>query len=111
MRVSFIAAALSLISSGLAFNASEGILRGVNIGGWLVFEKWLLEGTNNPLVNVNATDQWTLDSTPGAAEKLKQHWDTWFTEEDMRKIKSYGLNAYVNANHSTNHEDGLVANP
>ncbi|KAF2645171.1 putative glucan 1,3-beta-glucosidase [Massarina eburnea CBS 473.64] len=41
----------------------------------------------------NATDQWSFDQTPGAAEKLRQHWDTYITEDDIAKIASYGMNA------------------
>lgn len=68
-------------------------LRGVNIGNWLVLEKWM-DSTNlfsGPFAN--AIDQWTFDSTPGAKAALQQHWSTWFTEADVEIIKSWGLNA------------------
>lgn len=67
-------------------------LRGVNIGGWLILEKWM----NPDLFTgpfAEASDQWTFDSTPGAAEALQNHWSTYFTEADVWTIKSYGFNA------------------
>ena len=67
-------------------------LRGVNIGGWLILEKWM-----NPDVFTgpfaSAVDQWTFDSMPGAAEALQTHWSTYFTQADVWTIKSYGFNA------------------
>jgi glucan 1,3-beta-glucosidase len=41
----------------------------------------------------NANDQWTFDSIPGAADALKKHWDTYFTEDDIKKIAATGINA------------------
>lgn len=65
-------------------------LRGVNIGNWLILEEWMnstmFEGTS-------ATDQWSFDSTSGAAAKLEEHWSTYFTEWDVEQIASFGLNA------------------
>ncbi len=68
------------------------ILRGVNIGGWLISEKWMTPHLfSGPFAE--ASDQWTFDSTPGAAEALQNHWSTYFTEADVWTIKSYGFNA------------------
>lgn len=41
----------------------------------------------------NAKDQYTFDSIPGAKEALQKHWDTYFTEADIQKIASTGINA------------------
>lgn len=68
----------------------DAFLRGVNIGGWLVLEKWM---TPNLLAETTATDQWTFDSTPGALSRLTTHWDTWFTEADVQWLGSVGINA------------------
>jgi glucan 1,3-beta-glucosidase len=64
-------------------------IRGVNIGGWLVLEKWM-----NPEIfsDTTAVDQWSFDSTPNAASKLHHHWSTYFTQHDVQKIASYGIN-------------------
>jgi glucan 1,3-beta-glucosidase len=69
-------------------------LRGVNLGGWLVLEKWM-----NPNVFTGAfadgqiRDQFTFDAANGAAEALQKHWDTFFTEEDVKTISDTGINA------------------
>lgn len=69
-------------------------LRGVNIGGWLVLEKWM-NGDVFSGAGAGAADQWTFDSTYGAAQALDRHWASWFTEADVQSLKSYGINAYV----------------
>ena len=67
-------------------------LRGVNIGGWLILEKWMKPDVfTGPFSE--AIDQWTFDSIPGAAEALQTHWSTYFTETDVWNIKSYGFSA------------------
>ncbi|KAI9791942.1 MAG: exo-1,3-beta-glucanase [Peltula sp. TS41687] len=71
-------------------NYGHTFLRGVNIGGWLVLEKWM---TPNLFEGTSAVDQWTFDTTPGAPSKLTTHWDTWFTETDVQWLKSVGINA------------------
>ncbi|KAK8179158.1 glycoside hydrolase superfamily [Phyllosticta citribraziliensis] len=65
-------------------------LRGVNIGGWLVLEPYL---TPQLFKNSPAVDQWTFDQQPGSDEAIKNHWDTFFNESDVQKLRSYGINA------------------
>ena len=65
-------------------------LRGVNLGAWLVLEQWMVPDVFN---GTNATDQWSFDQTPGAAAKLRKHWDTYITEQDIAKLSSWGINA------------------
>ena len=67
-------------------------IRGVNLGNWLVLEKWmkpeLFAGTDAP-------DEDTLCRVLGRAElerRLKEHRDTWITEEDFALIAQAGLN-------------------
>ena len=70
-------------------------LRGVNLGEWLVLEKWMdtsmFEGTT-------ATDEYNLCKMLDTDEKLrrfKYHRDTYITKEDIGFIKesslSYGV--------------------
>eukprot|EP01124_Arcella_intermedia_P008937 TRINITY_DN15744_c0_g1_i1.p1 TRINITY_DN15744_c0_g1~~TRINITY_DN15744_c0_g1_i1.p1 ORF type:complete len:581 (-),score=86.44 TRINITY_DN15744_c0_g1_i1:36-1778(-) len=70
-------------------------LRGVNIGGLFVLEPW---------ITPNFT-QWTLDlpdeytysqqNPTGSAgyNRLLNHWQTWYTNDDFSQIRSAGLNA------------------
>jgi len=70
-------------------------VRGVNIGGWLVLEPWitpsLFDNTGNPSI----VDEWTFSqyqSQDEAGTALKNHWDTWITENDFAAIAAAGLN-------------------
>jgi glucan 1,3-beta-glucosidase len=65
------------------------MIRGVNIGSWLVIEKWM---SDSLLDWATAIDQYTFDSLPGSDLLLRLHWETYFTEADVRKIASWGLN-------------------
>ena len=67
-------------------------LRGVNLGGWLLLEKWMVPSL---LERLAATDETSFCSElgPAAAERLRQHWDTWITREDFAWIAEHGLNA------------------
>ncbi|EMC96325.1 glycoside hydrolase family 5 protein, partial [Baudoinia panamericana UAMH 10762] len=64
--------------------------RGVNIGSWLVLEKWM---TPDVFSGTNTTDQFTFDSIENGKAKLQHHWETFFTENDMAQIATWGLNA------------------
>ncbi|KAI9840845.1 MAG: exo-1,3-beta-glucanase [Sclerophora amabilis] len=72
-----------------AFDGPD-FLRGVNIGGWLVIEKWM---NWELFAGFDASDQHSFDSQPGAEAALQNHWNTWFKEEDVQNLKSNGINA------------------
>jgi hypothetical protein len=55
-----------------------------------VLEKWM---NSELFAGVKAVDQWTFDSQPGSALKLKNHWSTWFTEKDVKWLRQVGINA------------------
>lgn len=67
-------------------------LRGVNLGGWLVLEKWM---TPSLFEGLNATDETTYCAElGGAAEtRLKHHWNTFITRDDFAWLASIGINA------------------
>lgn len=66
--------------------------RGVNLGNWLLLEKWmrprLFEGTT-------ARDEHSLCEALGASaeRRLLQHRDTFIVEEDFAWLRAHGLNA------------------
>ncbi len=66
-------------------------LRGVNLGAWLVLEKWLIPSVFKGL---KAEDEYTFCQELGgdAKKRLKQHHDTWITEADFAWIAAHGLN-------------------
>jgi len=57
------------------------MLRGVNIGGWLVVEKWM---TPSLFANSNTTDEYTLSAADIGRERLNNHHQTFITEADFR---------------------------
>ena len=72
---------------------TSGKWRGVNLGGWLVLEKWM---TPSLFAGVTATDEYTFCQTLGTAratERLRKHRDTWITDADFAWIAARGLNA------------------
>lgn len=67
-------------------------IRGVNLGGWLVLEKWM---TPSLFEGLNATDEttWCVEMGDRAPERLRQHWDTFITEADFEWLSGVGINA------------------
>jgi glucan 1,3-beta-glucosidase len=67
-------------------------LRGVNLGAWLVLERWMTPDTYR---GTDAQDEYTLCQVLGdkAKGRLDEHRDTFITARDFRWIKDSGLNA------------------
>jgi glucan 1,3-beta-glucosidase len=67
-------------------------LRGVNLGGWLVLEKWM---TPSLFEGMEATDEttWCAELGDKAPEKLHQHWNTFITRDDFVWLAKVGINA------------------
>ena len=67
-------------------------LRGVNLGGWLVLEKWMKPSLFEGLA---ATDETTLCVELGreAPARLHAHWDTFITRDDFAWLAGVGINA------------------
>ncbi|MBK6276986.1 MAG: glycoside hydrolase family 5 protein [Gammaproteobacteria bacterium] len=67
-------------------------LRGVNLGGWLVLEKWMKPSL---FAGLAATDETTWCAELGAAAPrlLRAHWDSFITREDFSWLAARGINA------------------
>lgn len=67
-------------------------LRGVNLGGWLVLEKWM---TPSLFTGLNATDEtsYCVELGAEAEPRLKQHWQTFITRDDFAWLAQLGINA------------------
>ncbi len=67
-------------------------LRGVNLGGWLVLEKWI---TPSVFTNLKAHDEYTLSQELGAGARkhLQEHRKRYITEADFAWIAAHGMNA------------------
>lgn len=65
---------------------------GVNLGGWLVLEKWMTPGLFSAS---GEEDEIWLHRTADSADLerlLRRHRDTYVTEDDFRAIAAHGLN-------------------
>lgn len=66
-------------------------LHGVNLGGWLVLEKWIAQSLFS---GTKATDEYSLCKELGsdeASRRLTKHRETFITEEHIKQIKGLGL--------------------
>ncbi|MGO2110970.1 MAG: glycoside hydrolase family 5 protein [Pseudoclavibacter sp.] len=67
-----------------------GVLRGVNLGGWLALERWitpsLFEGTDAP-------DERTFMRTQGARERIEAHRETYIVDDDFAWLRRAGITA------------------
>ncbi|THG97563.1 hypothetical protein EW026_g4454 [Hermanssonia centrifuga] len=83
----------------------EDLIRGVNLGGWLVTEPFIVPALYEKYQNVStlpggqAVDEWTLsiamrnDTSPGGGiQQLEDHYKTFITEQDFAQIAGAGLN-------------------
>ena len=64
-------------------------IRGVNLGGWLVLEKWL---TPSVFAGTNSEDEYSFMRTPDAKKRLRAHRDTFITEKDFRWLAAHDIN-------------------
>lgn len=67
-------------------------LRGVNLGSWLLLERWMVP----PLFEgMEATDEttWCVEMGARGADVLRRHWNSFITRDDFVWIAARGLNA------------------
>ncbi|OOO07157.1 glycoside hydrolase family 5 [Aspergillus oryzae] len=77
------------------FKASHGKIRGVNLGSQFVFEPWIATKAWSELGCEGQESEFDCVMKLGqdAANKaFAKHWDSWITKEDIKEIRSYGLN-------------------
>lgn len=79
----------------------QDLIRGVNLGGWLITEPFIVPALYEKYQNASppAVDEWTLseamlnDTSPGGGiQQLEQHYQTFITEQDFAQIAAAGLN-------------------
>ena len=65
-------------------------MRGVNLGGWLVLERWM---TPQLFAGRDARDEYGWMQTPGASEALDRHRREFIQETDFQWMASHGVEA------------------
>ena len=68
-------------------------LRGVNLGGWLVLEKWITPSLFDGLAARDETAFCTELGREVATERLHRHWNTFITKDDFQWLTGVGINA------------------
>ncbi len=67
-------------------------LRGVNLGSWLLLEKWMVPSLFDGLAATDETS-WCVELGANASEKLRAHWNSFITREDFAWLAGIGINA------------------
>lgn len=69
--------------------------RGVNLGGWLVVEKWMNQALFDVLPGATVRDEFSLARGLGAraSDVFTKHRNEWITEADFRAIRAAGLDS------------------
>lgn len=81
------------MSNNFKENFGLNKIKGVNIGGWLVLESWMKGSLFKGLPALDETTYCAHLGCEEASRRLREHWDTFITEEDFAWIASHGLNA------------------
>lgn len=63
-------------------------LKGVNLGGWLITEKWMTPGVFS---GTDAVDEYTLSQTEKGRAAIKAHRDTFIQESDFEWLQKNGI--------------------
>ena len=72
------------------------ILKGTNLGNWLLHEFWMMNQSSNTVATDQCTLEATLDERFGFEERerlLDMFRDNWIAERDWDIMESFGLNA------------------
>jgi glucan 1,3-beta-glucosidase len=67
-------------------------LRGVNLGGWLLLEKWMAPSLFKGLVATDETT-WCAELGRDAPALLRTHWERFISREDFAWLADVGINA------------------
>lgn len=62
--------------------------RGVNLGGWLVLERWM---TPDVFDGTNCIDEYSLSQQTGAKNRIEKHHKDFITDEDFEWIAANGF--------------------
>ncbi|KAG2106935.1 glycoside hydrolase family 5 protein [Suillus discolor] len=94
-----------VLSSALVARAWDGQpthIYGVNLGSWLVLEPWMLPQEWLDMGGQSCADDcWTCIATESSFAQaypdtvdttFAQHWDTWFTQDNVNTLKAAGIN-------------------
>lgn len=68
---------------------SDGVFRGVNLGGWLVLESWIVPSLFSDNNVPDGSGEWEFCEALGpnkSATVIKQHWQSWVQQSDIQAL-------------------------
>ncbi|MCX7945998.1 MAG: glycoside hydrolase family 5 protein [Hydrogenophilus sp.] len=68
-------------------------IRGVNLGSWLVLEKWMVPSLFEGLAATDETSWCVMLGRAEATRRLREHWRRWIGREDFAWLAERGINA------------------
>lgn len=74
-------------------NLQKRHIRGINLSGWLVLERWMSESLFSGVKGKDETCFCVQLGREVASRRLREHWDTWISEADFAWIADHGFNA------------------
>ena len=69
-------------------HSSSAVMPGVNLGGWLVLERWM---TPSVFAGTDATNEYELSQTVDGAARIQQHRHTFIKEDDLTWLAQAGI--------------------
>lgn len=81
-------------ASGFGSMDDGSVVRGVNLGGWLVLEPWIKPSLFEQFEEDDVVDEYTFSLQLGreAAERqLNHHWDTFLLESELEELAAAGI--------------------
>ncbi|KAH9820586.1 family 5 glycoside hydrolase [Melampsora americana] len=78
------------------WNFSTDKMIGLNLGNWLILERWMNEDWFTENAGANSWDEWDFTTVLGskAVDVLEEHWNTWITEADVERAYQAGINTF-----------------
>lgn len=73
-----------------SFITTIDCMKGVNLGGWLLLEKWM---TPSLFAGTDAVDEYSFMQTNDAQTKIETHRHTFITEADFEWLARHGIEA------------------
>lgn len=68
-------------------------IHGVNLSGWFIPEPWVTPSLFAAIGATNETELQTVMGSVAYNERIRQHYETFITEDDFRRMAAIGLNA------------------
>ena len=69
-------------------HSPSSVMPGVNLGGWLVLERWM---TPSVFAGTDATNEYELSQTVDGAARIQQHRHTFIQEDDLKWLAQAGI--------------------